>query len=106
MLHLTIRASCVALALSAIAGGGVLAQDQPQDPQQAPAPGNDNPNLPPLMPKQPGPDPIPEVQLVGNLETHPVRRGSAELDRRGRRAAAEGSRGDLDPRIRLQAGAA
>lgn len=35
-----------------------------------------NPNLPPRLPDQPGPDPIPEVALVGTLETHPLRRGS------------------------------
>jgi len=76
----SLRATLVAIVLSALGTGPVFAQDpkdQPgQDPNnQAPAPGG-NPNLPTPIENLPKPDPVPDFPLAVTLETHPVRRGT------------------------------
>lgn len=81
MLRKTFRATRLAIVLSALGtGASAFAQDEKKQPE--PQPGDAapqqpvNPNLPPLLPKPPSPDPIPEVELVGTLPTHPIRRGT------------------------------
>ncbi len=70
MRHLARLAAITAFGFSGW-GCWAKAQDQPDEPPVT----NQNPNLPARLGKQPGPDPIPDVALVGTLETHPTPRG-------------------------------